>query len=304
MNKKDNGKQVVSAYEIVFDGGRENGKRGVLVTVGELEVLFNKTNALDIYWVKYKGINVSFLSKNGLNSNDGEFARRFEGGFLYTCGADNVSSCVEGKPVHGSLHYTSAENVTVTVSGGEVEVCGTVRQSGLFGENLCLCRHYMVNRNGIEARDTVCNDAYTEANYVLLYHTNFGYPFLDENVALDIPFASSEGLTPFAKSRADKQLTITEPVDGGNEEVFYNYLDKGEVTITNAELNIRVKINYDVKDFPVLLQWKSMISGDYALGIEPAVTRFDEFVTRSLKVGERKEYVIKYDFSPVTGNEK
>ena len=104
MNKKDTGRQVVSAYDIAFESGKEKGKQGVLVTVGAIEVLFNKTNALDITWVKYKGNNVSFLSKNGLNSDIGGFPNKFEGGFLYTCGTDNVSSCVSGKPVHGSLH--------------------------------------------------------------------------------------------------------------------------------------------------------------------------------------------------------
>ena len=48
MNKKDAGRQVVSAYNIAFESGKEKGKQGVLVNVGALEVLFNKTNALDI----------------------------------------------------------------------------------------------------------------------------------------------------------------------------------------------------------------------------------------------------------------
>ena len=221
MNKKDTGRQVVSAYDIAFESGKEKGKQGVLVTVGAIEVLFNKTNALDITWVKYKGNNVSFLSKNGLNSDMGGFPNKFEGGFLYTCGTDNVSSCVGGKPVHGSLHYSPAENVSVEITDGAVEVSGTVRQTALFGENLAFERHFTVKENEIVVCDTVCNEAYTGVKYVLLYHTNFGYPFLNENLKVEIPFVKSEGLTDFAKSRIDKQLQITEPVDGGDEEVFY-----------------------------------------------------------------------------------
>ena len=299
MNKKDTGRQVVSAYDIAFESGKEKGKQGVLVTVGAIEVLFNKTNALDITWVKYKGENVSFLSKNGLNSDMGGFPNKFEGGFLYTCGTDNVSSCVGGKPVHGSLHYNPAENVSVKITDGAVEVCGTVRQTALFGENLAFERHFTVKENEIVVCDTVCNEAYTEAKYVLLYHTNFGYPFLNENLKVEIPFVKSEGLTDFAKSRIDKQLQITEPIDGGDEEVFYNTLEKGEVTLTNEELKTRVKVIYDVEDFPVLLQWKSMISGDYALGIEPSLTRFDDFKTRALASGEKRQYKIRYTFGGI-----
>ena len=296
MNKKDAGRQVVSAYDIAFESGKEKGKQGVLVNVGALEVLFNKTNALDIAWVKYKGNNISFLSKNGLNSNIGEFANKFEGGFLYTCGMDNVSSCVSGKPVHGSLHYSPAENVSAKIADGAVEVSGTVRQTALFGENIVLKRHFMVRENEIIVCDTVCNEAYTGAKYVLLYHTNFGYPFLNENLKLEIPFVKSEGLTDYAKSRIGKQLQITEPIDGGEEEVFYNTLEKGEVTLTSEELKTRVKVLYDVEDFPVLLQWKSMISGDYALGIEPSLTRFDDFKMRALAPGEKRQYKIRYTF--------
>ena len=299
MNKKDTGRQVVSAYDIAFESGKEKGKQGVLVTVGAIEVLFNKTNALDITWVKYKGNNVSFLSKNGLNSDIGGFPNKFEGGFLYTCGTDNVSSCVSGKPVHGSLHYSPAENVSVKITEGAVEVSGTVRQTALFGENLAFERHFTVKENEIVVCDTVCNKAYTEAKYVLLYHTNFGYPFLNENLKVKIPFVKSEGLTDYAKSRIDKQLQITEPVDGGDEEVFYNTLEKGEVTLVNEELKTRVKVLYDVEDFPVLLQWKSMISGDYALGIEPSLTRFDDFKTCALASGEKRQYKIRYTFGGI-----
>ena len=286
MNKKDAGRQVVSAYDIAFESGKEKGKQGVLVNVGALEVLFNKTNALDIAWVKYKGNNISFLSKNGLNFNIGEFANKFEGGFLYTCGMDNVSSCVSGKPVH----------VHVELSADGAAVFGTVRQTALFGQNIVLKRHFTVRENEIIVCDTVCNEAYTDTKYVLLYHTNFGYPFLDERLKLDIPFVKSEGLTDYAKSRIGKQLQITEPIDGGEEEVFYNTLEKGEVTLTNEQLKTRIKVIYNVEDFPVLLQWKSMISGDYALGIEPSLTRFDDFKMRALAPGDKKQYKIKYIF--------
>lgn len=113
-----------------------------------------------------------------------------------------------------------------------------------------LKRHFTVKENEIIVCDTVCNEAYTDAKYVLLYHTNFGYPFLNESLRLEIPFVKSEGLTDYAKSRIDKQLQITEPIDGGDEEVFYNTLENGEVTLTNEHLKTIIKVVYDVEDFP------------------------------------------------------
>ena len=199
MNKKDAGRQVVSAYDIAFESGKEKGKQGVLVNVGALEVLFNKTNALDIAWVKYKGNNISFLSKNGLNSNIGEFPNKFEGGFLYTCGMDNVSSCVGGKPVHGSLHYSPAENVYVTLSDDSAEVFGTVRQTALFAENIALQRHFTVRvlpRRGRQYFDgmnthNTCIKYWNGKYYLYYMGTTYGgdipgdYRLIDEHYALE-----------------------------------------------------------------------------------------------------------------------
>lgn len=39
-----------------------------------------------------------------------------------------------------------------------------------------------------------------------------------------------------------------------------------------------------------------MISGDYALGIEPSLTRFDDFKMRTLAPGEKRQYKIRYTF--------
>lgn len=294
--KLGNVKQCFSAYDIEFKGGAEDGKNCVLVTAGKLEALFNKDNALDISRVRFCGENISFLSKNGLNSDGGEFAERFEGGFLYTCGTDNVSTCVEGRPVHGSLHYKKAENVYHFTEGEKIVVGGDVRVTALFGENLILRRRFEITENGITVNDEIINDDYTSAKYVLLYHTNFGYPFLDENLKIDMPAIKSEGLTDYAKSRADKRLKITAPIDGGDEEVFYNYLSRGEITLDNDLLGVAVKVRFDTENFPVTLLWKSMISGDYALGVEPATTRFDEFTPTDLPSKAAKRYEIKYEF--------
>ena len=292
MKKLGNIKQIVSAYDVVFLNGAESGKNCILVHTGELEVLFNKDNALDISWVKYKGRNISFLSKNGINSVSGTFAEKFEGGFLYTCGMDNVSSCVENKPIHGSLHYRQASEVYHREENGTIVVGGKVRQTALFGSDLVLNREYTVSENGIRISDIVSNEGYTADKYVLLYHINFGYPFLDEDLKAEMPIIKSEGLTEYARSRKNSQLLITPPADGGEEEVFYNYLADGRVKLKNEKIGVTCEMRYGTDDFPVTLQWKSMISGDYALGIEPSVTRFDDFQMRSLPPRGKRLYRI------------
>lgn len=289
--KVGNKSQVRFVQEIVIAN-----KRCILVQNGAIELVFNKDNALDIVWVKYKGVNISFLSKNGLNDGTRDFGRNFEGGFLYTCGMDNVSTCVEGKPVHGSLHYKKCDVAYAYEQDGVIYVCGEVKESELFGKNLVMKRSFAVTEDSISIRDTLHNQGYLEADYVLLYHINYGYPFLDECLRMEVPAEETEFLTEAAETNAEDMFRVTAPIDGGDEYVYYHKLSKGCVRLYNPEKEIAVEMLYDIQDFPVTLEWKSMISGDYALGIEPSLTRFDRFQMRRLKAQEYKNYKIQIKF--------
>lgn len=291
IKKLGNVSQMLFAKDIYIDN-----KRCILVQNGALEVLFNKDNALDIVWVKYKGVNISFLSKNGLNDGAKDFVGNFEGGFLYTCGMDNISSCVDGKPVHGSLHYQKCDLAYAYEQEGALYVFGEVKESALFGKNLVMKRCFIVTENSISIQDTLQNQGCLETNYVLLYHVNYGYPFLDECLEMEIPAQRSDSLTEVAEKNKKDMFRITVPVDGGDEHVYYHTLSKGNVRLYNPEKEIAVEMTYDIDDFPVTLEWKSMISGDYALGIEPSLTRFDTFKMKTLQPSEQKTYKIKINF--------
>lgn len=289
--KVGNRAQICFAQDIIIQD-----KRCILVRNGSLEFLFNKDNALDIVWANFKGVNLSFLSKNGLNDGTRDFTGNFEGGFLYTCGMDNVSGCVAEKPVHGSLHYTKADNAYHYEKDGALYVCGDVKESALFGKNLILHRQYKITADALEICDTVENADFADSEYVLLYHINYGYPFLDEGLQLDIPATQSDPLTEIAKKRQAEMLKITPPIDKNDEDVYYHTLAKGEVVLNNPDVGVRVTMEYDTADFPVTLEWKSMTSGDYALGIEPALTRFDRFTMQPIKAKSQKTYQIKIKF--------
>ena len=289
--KLGNKSQMLFAKNIVIDD-----KHCILVQNGTLEVLFNQDNALDIVWVKYKGVNLSFLSKNGLNDGKRDFVGNFEGGFLYTCGMDNISSCVDGKPVHGSLHYKKCDLAYAYEQDGVIYVCGEVKESALFGKNLVMKRCFAVTESSVSLQDTLTNQGYLKTDYVLLYHINYGYPFLDECLEVEIPAIKSDPLTQVAETNKKDMFRITAPVDGGDEHVYYHTLSKGCVKLNNPEKEIAVEMLYDVDDFPVTLEWKSMISGDYALGIEPSLTRFDTFKMKTLQPSEQKTYKIEIKF--------
>ena len=158
-------------------------------------------------------------------------------------------------------------------------------------------RRYTVTETSITISDTLENEAYLPTDYVLLYHVNYGYPFLDECLKMELDVKESDPQTDIAKKRYDERFTITYPLDENLEDVYYHTMNTGKVCLTNEKIGVAVTMLYDVEDFPVTLEWKSMTSGDYALGIEPALTRFDDFKMRTLAAGETKSYKIEIIFS-------
>lgn len=297
MDKRiSNKKQIMSAYKIKFESGCEMGKQGLLVNNGALEVFFNISNALDILWVKYKGNNISFLSKNGLHYKGNNFSENFEGGFLYTCGIDSISNCVEGVYMHGSLHLKSAENVNIVEDDEKFIITAKTTTSELFGKNLCLFRKYTVFSNKLVVNDTICNLGYKSSEYVLLYHINFGYPFLNEKMILDIPSKEIFVLKEKLRDKIGLCNNIYPPVDDNSEEVYYHYLNEGIINLKNTDLDISCKISYSLDDFPILWQWKSFISGDYALGIEPSTTGYDKFKMCKIDAQAEKDYKLTIEF--------
>jgi hypothetical protein len=107
---------------------------------------------------------------------------------------------------------------------------------------------------------------------------------------------SSEAINEVSKLNEKDMFKITAPIDGGAEHIFYHTLKEGLICLTNEKVGIKVEMQYNVNDFPYIVEWKSMVSGDYALGIEPALSRFDRFQMQTLKVGEQKTYKIDISF--------
>ncbi len=297
--KLGNTKQIISAYQMEIKDGPAYGKKMVLVNNGELEVMFNADNALDIAWVKYRGNNISFLSKNGFNSNAGAFKQKFDGGFLYTCGIDNVSGCESDKIIHGSLHHKKAENVSIKTDDEKVVVSANVVNAYLVGDNVNMTRNYVVYSDKIEIHDSLINQGFMNAEYVLLYHVNFGYPFLDEGIELSFDAKETIPANPKTKNTLRLDKVITPPLDDDSEDLYYQILNKGEVALSNKKLGIGCKMEFDTKTFPYLVEWRNLVSGDYVLGIEPSTTRFDEYKKNVLAPNQTDKFDITISFENI-----
>ena len=294
MNGKINNlSQICFAKQMQFTSGKEKGQNVILVYNGKLlfEVLVDK--CLDIATFQHEGVNIGFISANGLDGRKDEFLNVFNGGLLYTCGLDVIGG--SRVPFHGRIHNIPASLESVVANEEGVTITGVMEQTALFGAKIRLKRTIKtaINSGTIEVYDTIENFGYKDAEYCILYHTNFGYPMVDSCAKLKAPIIATKGYCEFDDERIDNCLNLEEPIYA--QELLYDHkVEKGEIELTNEKLGKKVTVCYDEKAMPRLAEWKSMVAGDYALGLEPSTTHLGkEFKTKTLKPNEKANFFLK-----------
>lgn len=290
LKKVGNMSQLAYVRSYCMNEGKAYGVKAFDVfTGGGLDFTVLEGKCLDIFNLKYKGVNLSFISKPGLqaseyfNPHGVEFFRYFQAGTLYTCGLSNIGvPCVDGNEefnFHGRISQTPADKVSVVSDweGDEyvMEISGEMREAAHYKENLVLKRSITtkLGAKSITIRDIVENQGFEEQPVMLLYHFNFGYPLLNEGARVIVPNIETIPRTDAAKQGMSEFGKICAPVDQLEENVFYhkNAADKdgnSYAALINDSLGLGVYIKYNTQQLPMLAEWKSMASGDYALGLE------------------------------------
>lgn len=283
--------QVAGVTMIEYEEGRATGMRACEVKNGPLRYTVLLDKSLDISEFSYWGIGFNFLSKPGLqgrgssDTNGLEAQRSIMGGFMFTAGLENIGApCdVGGKrfPMHGRMRTTPAEHVCARAFWEDdvytMRVCGDMREAELFGENLTLHRSIetRLGEKTVTLTDTIANEAFRTEPYMILYHINIGYPLLTPSTRI---YAPSRSVTPRDEEAAGHERdwdTFGPPIPGEPEYVFFHELaysdgGLGVVSVVNEDLMLGVRITFTAAHLPCFMEWKSLASGDYALGIEPA----------------------------------
>lgn len=299
---------LCGAERIVFTEGKAKGVCGIRVYNGVLDFTVVPDRCMDIFRLFYRGTPVGFVTGNGLVSpmlaetKKYPFARSFGGGFLYTCGLDNIGAEHDGLCQHGSASYLPAENVrteTVERDGGYYLIIkGRMVFSALFGGKLVLERTITVRAGGdeLEIADAVANEGYTDAGYLLMHHYNIGYPALSEKAGLVLGAAESAVISE--RGDLSRMTAFEQPSPARPEEVFRHTVREGGGA--KARLSggaVSLELSFDAREFPYMLEWKSMACGDYVLGLEPATTPMPVRTPRVLRSGERAFHVCRWKFS-------
>lgn len=295
MNGKiSNFEQIASVRKYALKGGRGDGLNVVDCDNGKIRFLLNESKALDMMQMYYEGQNLSFLSKNAFTKKQLPFENRFEGGMIYTCGLDNIGR-KQGFETHGTLHNITAELVQTSCSEEGITVEAIIRDTALFGKNLVLKRRIFsaVGSAEVEIKDTLINEGFTVQNFCLLYHINVGYPMLDEGGKIEAKVKEVGFSNEWARENQNTMYDIEEPLSEKKETCYYLHLEEPKISLINEKIKKKFTVEYSKETLPYFLEWKSMASGDYALGLEPCTTEIRNLKYSEIKPNEKVEFLIK-----------
>lgn len=185
-------------------------------------------------------------------------------------------------PLHGRIANIPASRVTVAVRESEgiteLVISGVVDEGMLFFPCLRLETRIstVVGSNAVTLHDEVVNMNTVERELELLYHCNYGEPFLEKGSRLVAPSRVVAPRDPRATEGIKSYDTYLAPTPGYVEQVYWHQLcaDRKGNTVTmlrNKAGNKGVALRFNLKQLPCFVQWKNTAgAGDgYATGLEP-----------------------------------
>ena len=298
---------LCGAERFIYSDGKAQGVEAVRMYNGKLDITVVLDRGMDIYKLFYKGTPISYTSKNDLVSpklaetKAYGFLNSFDAGFLYTCGLDNIGGPTDTAPLHGSNTYIPAENVSVVTEEKDGEYCialkGELHFTALFGQNLVMRREISMKYLGDEVTvtDSITNEEFVDAEYMLMYHANMGYPMISEKTKLYIDRAETFAVTDV--NDLDRCLEFEAPTPARPEEVYRHTLNEGYGVKARLENDtLAMDVIFDTAEFPYIYEWKCMSSGDYVVGVEPMTTPMPSKEPRILKAGETAKHSVTWRF--------
>lgn len=283
--------QMMGAREFRFSGGRQDLIPGIEVYDDTgLSFVVLPDRGLDIGPAFYRGRSIAMLCKNGIvgsrhfESGEGGFFRSFNGGLLATCGLRNVGEPVtdggETFGLHDRISNLPAEDVRVEKGWGdkgyEVRVSGSIRESTLYGPNLVLKRE-IVCRMGeakIHVRDKIVNEGFSDAEFMFMYHMNFGYPLISPAASITSPAEGLRALTESARGHEAEYGKITAPDAGYAYQCIEHIMPRDrdiQVLVANREVGFGACVRYSSAELPCFDVWKMLGAQDYVVALEPGL---------------------------------
>lgn len=201
---------------------------------------------------------------------------------------DQARSPVESQlTLHGRIANTPAHAVRVNVDDatGIISVTGVMDEAALFGPRLSLTSTVSTRAgsNSFAIHDEITNRGSTDADVMLLYHTNIGPPFLEAGSVVHCPARTVAPRDARAAEDIEAYSRCQGPTPGYAEQVYFFDLipDAQNETLAllrNSAGDLGVSLHFDRDQLPCFALWKCTQpeADGYVVGLEPA-TNFPNF---------------------------
>lgn len=242
-----------------------------------VEILID--SGLDIGRVAIRGLPISHATARGAawppDHVSGAWLERWTGGLVTTCGLRNVGAPSDGHGQHGDYVERRACGVVAEhreIDGESVVVVrGVVRDAVALSHVLEVERTVTVwtGRPRILLEDRLTNHGHRTEQTPLLYHVNFGYPFLTPDTVV-------KGIDAIAPRDEDSAWCADWPSMGSpmadETELVAECTLSGppRVEVESPASGVRVQVAWSPDTLPRLHVWRHRRATGYVLAIEPA----------------------------------
>ncbi|MGC2165567.1 MAG: aldose 1-epimerase family protein [Gallionella sp.] len=217
-------------------------------------------------------------------------------------------------PLHGKIANLPAYKVAAGVDSGNegIRLDGCIEESRFKFQKLQL--HAAVSTrlasSEIVIHDKVANTSDSRCEFQLLYHINFGKPFLDAGSEVFVPLKTLVPRTHNAAEAIDHWSKIAAPEAGFVEQVYFMELlgdeaGRTQILLANSTRTLGVSLHFNLSQLPCFTLWKNTASvrDGYVVGLEPGINfpnprSYEQVHGRvaTLLPGEAREFDLRLEF--------
>jgi hypothetical protein len=235
-----------------------------------LRVLLDRGMDVGAAW--FAGQPIAWLSPSGERprgyADAGEgWHRGWAGGLLTTCGLRHIGPPASTGGRHGRFSDCPVEAFTVQPfeDGQGLEFRGRVRETDGLDRGLVLERSLRVfaGRGAIEVEDQVRNETSSTVPAPILYHLNFGYPFLGpESRTLPGNLTTGGGFTELMGPPAAVPDEVAAHAGAGASGT-------ASLAVSGPGLGLQARVEWDLAELPRAYTWRRRAPGCYVHAVEP-----------------------------------
>jgi len=218
-------------------------------------------------------------------------------------------------PLHGKVGWTPAFRVVLNSQEACLTLDGEIPEQNVFGVNYVLRTRLTLRRDSsrIEIEDKLCNLGAMPGEYEMLYHTNFGPPFLEEGAHYLGTYDRVIPRDEFAAAGLSEMNRFGAPSPGFTEQVFLfravaDASGFAHQLLSNAAENLAVRVSFAVGTLPYTILWKrtAAMEDGYVVGLNPCTDLpnprgVEREQGRLATIGGLGEVVFRHNIEPVEG---